>query len=701
MFMAYPNSDEPIVYSKFKAPHKLIATTLAVTLAVTPGMQAFALEDASDSAAVTAQEQTDEQVKAAEEAAAEAAAAEAAAAEQAAAAAAEAEQAQAQAVAEASSASGVETVTTTDAAAAVATTTDSSSSKEAGSTTDASAGKTSEKASETSSDASSSTSGAKKNDSSADKGADNTKDSQSSKDNTSSSDTTTDKDSTAADDDASAADESKDNQGETNADGDGESKDAQESNDAQESKSDEGSNSTQESQNTNQAEEPSNSGFEQGAYVSDSSSEYASSSTASTTTHKTSTVVRHVTTNLTTQKFIAVIGEQARDVASENGLYASVMIAQAILESASGNSTLAAAPNNNLFGIKGSYNGNSVNMSTQEDDGTGAKYTILAGFRKYDNIRESLEDYADLLTNQMGSYYVGALKANAETYADACDFLQGRYATDTTYSSQLQSLIVSYGLTKYDEPLSYEEKETYTVKKTDEDGNAVTDSEGKEIYEERTLADLVTEVTSHMGEDYVWGGSECGSFDCSGLVQHSYEHALGITLPRVAEDQSKVGEEVTLITEDELLEQKNVSTEGQSLEEAAETRKAQLVEVDFDALHMGDLLYFEDSSRGVYHVAMYLGEGCYIHAPQAGDVVKVSSLAEWEPSFAMRVVEVKEADTPTVQEEPKVAEEPAVTTTVAAEPEPAKELSLIEKAKLLAARTISTYRETLDNINEQ
>ncbi len=45
------------------------------------------------------------------------------------------------------------------------------------------------------------------------------------------------------------------------------------------------------------------------------------------------------------------------------------MIAQAILESGSGNSALAAPPNYNLFGIKGAYQGQSVSFPTQEDDG--------------------------------------------------------------------------------------------------------------------------------------------------------------------------------------------------------------------------------------------------------------------------------------------------------------------------------------------
>ncbi|MFX3718731.1 glucosaminidase domain-containing protein, partial [Streptococcus suis] len=56
-----------------------------------------------------------------------------------------------------------------------------------------------------------------------------------------------------------------------------------------------------------------------------------------------------------TEEFIQEIGESARKVAKDKNLYASVMIAQAILESGSGNSKLSQKPNYNLFGIKGDY----------------------------------------------------------------------------------------------------------------------------------------------------------------------------------------------------------------------------------------------------------------------------------------------------------------------------------------------------------
>lgn len=163
--------------------------------------------------------------------------------------------------------------------------------------------------------------------------------------------------------------------------------------------------------------------------------------------------VFHISPNLTTKSFIEVIAEDARVIAGENNLYASVMIAQAILESASGNSALASAPNYNLFGIKGSYEGASANFLTSEDNGSGSMFTIRSDFRKYPSYKESLEDYVKLIkggTDYSNSFYSGTWKTNTTSYKDATKYLTGRYATDTSYNAKLNGLIDAYDLTEYD-----------------------------------------------------------------------------------------------------------------------------------------------------------------------------------------------------------------------------------------------------------
>lgn len=161
----------------------------------------------------------------------------------------------------------------------------------------------------------------------------------------------------------------------------------------------------------------------------------------------------HFEKNESVESFIKKIGEPARKIGQKEDLYASVMIAQAILESASGTSELAQAPNNNLFGIKGSHKGKSATFQTQEDTGNGSMTTIQASFRAYDNYEESFEDYAKLMKEGISGatdYYSGAWKSQAKTYEEATKFLTGRYATDTSYNQKLNGLIETYQLTEYD-----------------------------------------------------------------------------------------------------------------------------------------------------------------------------------------------------------------------------------------------------------
>lgn len=59
--------------------------------------------------------------------------------------------------------------------------------------------------------------------------------------------------------------------------------------------------------------------------------------------------------------------------------------------------------------------------------------------------------------------YAGAWKSNTNSYKDATKFLTGRYATDTTYASKLNSMIEKYNLTQFDDASA----KTYTVAQDD------------------------------------------------------------------------------------------------------------------------------------------------------------------------------------------------------------------------------------------
>lgn len=111
--------------------------------------------------------------------------------------------------------------------------------------------------------------------------------------------------------------------------------------------------------------------------------------------------------------------------------------------------------------------------------------------------------------------------------------------------------------------------------------------------------DILNEAFNYLGVPYVWGGTTPNGFDCSGFVQYVYAKN-GISLPRVSQSQQNVGTKVS-------------SSEAQA----------------------GDLLFF---GYPAYHVAIYIGNGQYIHAPQTGDVVKISNVDWGSISSISRII---------------------------------------------------------------
>lgn len=100
--------------------------------------------------------------------------------------------------------------------------------------------------------------------------------------------------------------------------------------------------------------------------------------------------------------------------------------------------------------------------------------------------------------------------------------------------------------------------------------------------------DIVDFAARFLGVPYVWGGESPSGFDCSGFTQYVYGH-FGVSLNRKSSAQASNG-----------------------------------VPVSRDELQPGDLVFF---GSPIHHVGIYIGNGQYIHAPQTGDVVKISDLS--------------------------------------------------------------------------
>lgn len=222
---------------------------------------------------------------------------------------------------------------------------------------------------------------------------------------------------------------------------------------------------------------------------------------------------------INTAAFIAEIATYAQPIAQANDLYASVMIAQAVVESGWGSSALSQAPYYNLFGIKGSYQGQTVYMDTLEY--LNNKWVSKKEpFRQYPSFAESFNDNAYVLRNTSfgnGYYYAGTWKSNTKSYTDATACLTGRYATDPGYAGKLNNIITTYGLTKYDTPASGNAGGGATIGNGGNTGN--TSNSGSTSGNSGGSATTTDTTYTVKSGDSVWGIS----------------HSFGITMAQLIE----------------------------------------------------------------------------------------------------------------------------------------------------------------------
>lgn len=94
-------------------------------------------------------------------------------------------------------------------------------------------------------------------------------------------------------------------------------------------------------------------------------------------------------------------------------------------------------------------------------------------------------------------------------------------------------------------------------------------------------------AVQYVGTPYVWGGGSPSGFDCSGLCSFAYAQV------------------------------------GKSVPHYTVAIYNQFPRVSRDQLQPGDMVFF----RGLGHMGMYIGGGQMVHAPQTGDVVKISPIS--------------------------------------------------------------------------
>lgn len=105
---------------------------------------------------------------------------------------------------------------------------------------------------------------------------------------------------------------------------------------------------------------------------------------------------------------------------------------------------------------------------------------------------------------------------------------------------------------------------------------------------------VVEAALRERGKPYVWGAEGPNSFDCSGLVKWSYAKGAGINLPHQSGKQANSGTQLPV-----------------------------------SAAQPGDVLWKPG------HVGIFIGEGKFVHAPHANDVVKVAEMkhAKWQKAI--------------------------------------------------------------------
>lgn len=137
-------------------------------------------------------------------------------------------------------------------------------------------------------------------------------------------------------------------------------------------------------------------------------------------------------------------------------------------------------------------------------------------------------------------------------------------------------------------------------------GNAASTSRGKTVAaaSSKQSSAVLDRAVNMLGTPYVWGGtSPKKGFDCSGLVRYAFNDVAEVNLPRTSSAMA--------------------SGHG--------------TKVAKGDLKPGDLIFFNIKSRRVNHVAIYLGNDRFIHAPRRGKRVSIDNLSKpyWQKHYVV------------------------------------------------------------------
>jgi peptidoglycan DL-endopeptidase CwlO len=184
---------------------------------------------------------------------------------------------------------------------------------------------------------------------------------------------------------------------------------------------------------------------------------------------------------------------------------------------------------------------------------------------------------------------------------------QSASATDTTPVSTTTSTTATNDNTQSQvsqaSPAEQANQSTTTATPvSDNTGNSTTTATSTPA--QQTDGDWRSLAESFIGTPYVWGGKTPSTgFDCSGFVAWVLNHSGRTT----------------------------------NFPSYTVAEESQVQQIPVSEAQPGDLLFWGDHGA-TYHVAIYLGNGQFISAPEPGDHVRIQTLSRgWSPSFAGRV----------------------------------------------------------------
>jgi len=232
----------------------------------------------------------------------------------------------------------------------------------------------------------------------------------------------------------------------------------------------------------------------------------------------------------------------------------------------------------------------------------------ISGSDSYINVLLQSNGIADLLSRvesvkkiiTFDQKVMGELKAKKEVIAQKREELKTQNAKIVDLKAENQNTLISLNNDKSDMDKLLNSIKVYAYL-GEGDSGAVSAAQGQvsqirnstQSYDpSRGAASfssnaIVAYASNFLGTPYSYGANGPSSFDCSGFTCYVFRH-FGIGLPRTAAGQQGVGSSVSR-----------------------------------DNLQPGDLVFFGSPA---HHVGIYVGNGCYIHSPKTGDVVKISSL---------------------------------------------------------------------------